>query len=36
MPFKLSFNVDKSKVKAVTKELYQRLEKRGVRLVNLV
>ncbi|KAG2251247.1 hypothetical protein Bca52824_081383 [Brassica carinata] len=29
MPHKLSFHVDKSKVKEVTKELYQRLEKRG-------
>ncbi|KAH0852268.1 hypothetical protein HID58_094110 [Brassica napus] len=37
MPHKLSFHVDKSKVKEVTKELYQRLEKRGViRLINLV
>ncbi|CAL9218518.1 unnamed protein product [Arabidopsis halleri] len=29
-PHKLSFNIDKSKVQAVTKELSQRLEKRGV------
>jgi len=35
-PHKLSFNIDKSKVKAVTKELSQRLEKRGVRLFCLI
>lgn len=35
-PHKLSFNIDKSKVKAVTKELSQRLEKRGVRFVSLL
>ncbi|KAG7600201.1 Sucrose-phosphatase-like N-terminal [Arabidopsis suecica] len=29
-PHKLSFNIDKSKVQAVTKKLSQRLEKRGV------
>ncbi|CAF2056681.1 unnamed protein product [Brassica oleracea] len=32
MPHKLSFHVDKSKVKEVTKELYQRLEKRGLEI----
>ncbi|KAJ0250361.1 hypothetical protein HA466_0137090 [Hirschfeldia incana] len=32
MPHKLSFHVDKSKVQEVTKELYQRLEKRGLEI----